>query len=382
MGKRIAAIGLILAGTSFAWFVLGSTILARTYQYAPSLRGVVVSNWGGVHAQRQPVLLSGPSTLPPERTRADAAIRLEHRQKGLLWYSTYFVDFHGEWTFRNDSADEIAAAIRFPLPSERAIYDDLSFTFNGKPVQATTDGKASIVTARLAPGATPVLRVSYRSRGLDRWSYEFGEKVAQVRDFRLHVRTSFHDPDFPEGALSPTARSGGDLTWSYRNLLTGQPIRIAMPERPQPGPLAGRISFFAPVSLLFYFFALLVVTTLRRMDLHPVNYFFLATGFFAFHLLLAYLADHIDIHAAFAISAAVSIFLNVSYLRLVTGMRFAIREAAAAQFIYLVLFSYAFFFEGFTGLAVTIGAIVTLFAAMQLTGRVQWNIMADAREVA
>jgi hypothetical protein len=28
---------------------------------------------------------------------------------------------------------------------------------------------------------------------------------------------------------------------------------------------------------------------------------------------------------------------------------------------------------GFTGLAITIGSILTLFAAMQLTGRIRWS---------
>jgi hypothetical protein len=104
-----------------------------------------------------------------------------------------------------------------------------------------------------------------------------------------------------------------------------------------------------------------------------MNYFFLACGFFAFHLLLAYLVDHLSIHTAFAICSAVSIFLVVSYLRLVVGMRFAAVEAGLAQFVYLVLFSYAFFLKGFTGLAVTIGSITTLFVVMQMTGRVRWE---------
>ena len=47
-------------------------------------------------------------------------------------------------------------------------------------------------------------------------------------------------------------------------------------------------------------------------------------------------------------------------------------EAGGAQFLYLILFSYAFFFKGLTGLAVTIGSVVTLFAVMQLTGRIRW----------
>jgi hypothetical protein len=60
-------------------------------------------------------------------------------------------------------------------------------------------------------------------------------------------------------------------------------------------------------------------------------------------------------------------------LRLVVDLRFAAVDAGLTQLVYLVLFSYAFFFEGFTGLAVTIGAILTLFVVMQMTGRVRWD---------
>ena len=147
---------------------------------------------------------------------------------------------------------------------------------------------------------------------------------------------------------------------------------MVMPERLQPGPLAGRISLFAPVSLWFFFFLMFIITVLRGIELHPMNYLFLACAFFSFHLLMAYLVDHISIHAAFVICSAVSIALVVSYLRLVVGLRFAAVEAGLAQLIYLVLFSYAFFFRGFTGLAITIGSILTLFAVMQMTGRIRW----------
>jgi inner membrane protein involved in colicin E2 resistance len=104
-----------------------------------------------------------------------------------------------------------------------------------------------------------------------------------------------------------------------------------------------------------------------------MNYFFLACAFFSFHLLMAYLVDHVSIHIAFVAASVVSIALVVSYLRLVINPRFALVDAGLAQLIYLVLFSYAFFFEGFTGLAVTIGAIVTLFVVMQMTGRIRWD---------
>jgi inner membrane protein involved in colicin E2 resistance len=201
--------------------------------------------------------------------------------------------------------------------------------------------------------------------------------VAQVRNLHLQLTTNFRDIDFPENALSPSVRSetpeGLRLSWDYRDLVSGYRIAVSLPQRLQPGPLVGEISYFAPVSLFFFFFVMLMLTTLRRIELHPINYFFLAAAFFAFHLLLAYLVDHISIHAAFLIASAVSTGLVVSYLRLAVGTQFALREAGIAQFIYLILFSYAFFFKGFTGLAIAVGAILTLFVSMQLTGRVRWT---------
>jgi inner membrane protein involved in colicin E2 resistance len=118
---------------------------------------------------------------------------------------------------------------------------------------------------------------------------------------------------------------------------------------------------------------LLILGILRRRNLHPMHYFFLSAAFFSFHLLLAYLVDHIDLHVAFAIASTTSVFLVVSYLRVVGGQRFAFRQAGLAQLVYLVLFNYAFFFEGYTGLTVTVGAVVTLFVLMRLTAAVDWS---------
>jgi len=50
----------------------------------------------------------------------------------------------------------------------------------------------------------------------------------------------------------------------------------------------------------------------------------------------------------------------------------SLRSRVLAQLVYLILFSYAFFFKGFTGLTITIGSITTLFVVMQMTGRIRW----------
>jgi inner membrane protein involved in colicin E2 resistance len=413
MAKRVAAIVAIFILSTIAWGVLGGTIMARTYSAGGALGPKVASTWGSPQSQNPPAatytvvsyrdaesLEDGKKVvrkvevkqlreLSLDASRIDVWLDLEPRQKGLLWYSTYKVAFAGKYTFAGPvEAEAQDVTVRFPFPAAQALYDDLAVTVDGKPIPVTSEAGANTVAAVIgrtvaAPGRPLVLDVRYRSQGLNSWRYDFGsagtQGVAQVRDFELKMATNFDEIDFPENTLSPTSKQkangggGWRLLWDYENLVSGYAIAMAMPERLQPGPLAGRISFFAPVSLFFFFFVMLLITTLRRIDLHPVNYFFLAAAFFAFHLLLAYLVDHIDIHVAFGISAAVSLALVVSYLRLVVGMRFAAVEAGLTQFLYLVLFSYAFFFKGFTGLTVTIGAILTLFVAMQLTGRIRWS---------
>jgi inner membrane protein involved in colicin E2 resistance len=193
----------------------------------------------------------------------------------------------------------------------------------------------------------------------------------------LTMRTNFDRIDFPAGAMSPTSRrqldGGWDLTWRFDSLLTGQQIAMDLPNRLNPGPLAARITFFAPISLLFFLTVMVILGVLGNQNLHPMNYAFLSAAFFAFHLLLSYLVDHLSIHTAFAIASATSVLLVVSCLRVVAGSQFALARAGVAQLIFLVLFSYSFFFEGYTGLTVTIGAIVTLFVLMQVTARVDWG---------
>lgn len=401
MVKRLVAIAFIFCCTTIAWMILGGTITARTDTVSGRLRDHVQSIWGAPHVQVSP---SAEYTVPVryeetvtengvkklvEKTRLDTypirpsssdisvELQSEHRRKGLLWYSTYKVAFRGDYVFINSDQDKRRLRLLLPLPAAQAVYDDLQFLVDGRPLTPVTLKDTAHVTVEAAPGQSIHLQVAYRSQGLESWKYSFGKDVNAVENFHLRMTTNFKEIDFPDNTLAPVTKreipGGWQLDWAYKNLVSGYSIAMMLPEKLQPGPLASEISFFAPVSLFFFFFLIYIITTMRNIDLHPMNYFFLGGAFFAFHLLLAYLVDHLDIHAAFAIASAVSVLLVITYLRLVVGTQFAIREAALAQIVYLVLFSYAFFFKGLTGLAITIGAILTLFVVMQMTGRILWS---------
>ena len=401
MIRHIAALIFIFICTTIAWIVLGATIMERTGNSNDRLGGHVASTWGTAQVQAPPTATlswwetvtkkteeNGKEVVRTERvertclfplnsTSANVNLALDYRQKGLLWYSTYVVDFAGDYGFGTEASSAGKLTLRLPLPAEKAIYDGLLMTVNGQKVPVSTDSSNAIAVIDFKPGDTTALHVAYRSQGLGSWRYKLVDGIAQVHNFSLVMRTNFRGIDFADDTLSPTSKkevgNGWELSWRYSDLVSGFEIGMDMPEKLQPGPLAGQISFFAPVSLFFFFFLMFIITTVRGIDLHPMNYFFLATAFFAFHLLLAYLVDYISIHAAMTIASLVSIALVVSYLRLVVGIRFAAFEAGTAQLIYLVVFSYAFFWKGFTGLAITVISVITLFVVMQASGKIRWS---------
>ncbi|MDE2889650.1 MAG: inner membrane CreD family protein [Gemmatimonadota bacterium] len=405
MVQRIIAIGLIFVCISVAWLILGQTIHLRTLEQDGKLKDAVGQLWGTAQTQQAPQVYrlervtrveSGEDGQTVTRTvdekhfhslnasRIDVDLSLEHRRKGLLWYATYEVRFAASYTLSNPTDRSLRLYFDLELPAHRAVYDDFTLSVDSLLIAEVPVRAGHLVQpVDLAPGQAVLVHVSYRSRGLDRWRYSFGEDVNQVTDFELMMRTDFDAIDFPADSVSPTSKTRtGDawtLKWRYDHLLTGVDLGMIMPARLNPGPWVRQVVLAAPISLFLFFFLLFVFTTVRRLDLHPMHCFFIGAAFFSFHLLLAYLVDHMLIHYAFVLASAVSIFLVISYMRLVVGTRLAFVEIGAGQFIYLVLFSYTFFFSGYTGLAITVLCIATLFAAMQFTGRTDWNAVFERK---
>lgn len=405
---RLFAIAAIYVIAAIGWFVLGTSVVARSGEFDGRLSREVALLWGGPHSQRAPELWyerPGTVTEKVQRTdaqgrtvtddvtrdviervpialdasRVDVDLALEHQSKGLLWYDTYGVHLRAEYRAHNPLAEAREIFAHLGFPAEHVQLDNFVFRINGEEAAPADDlSRGATARATVPAGGEAVIELAYESRGLDTWTYTFaGDGLAQIRDFTLTMTTDFERIDFPGGSMSPSTRAragdGWELGWRFDRILTGQHISMDLPNRLNPGPFAARVTYFAPVSLLFFLTVMVIIGILQERDLHPMNYAFLSAAFFAFHLLLSYLVDHISIHLAFAIASLTSIVLVTSYLRVVAGTHFAIARAGLAQLVFLVLFSYAFFLEGFTGLTVTIGAIVTLFVLMQATARVDWN---------
>lgn len=230
MLRQILALAFIFVCTSIAWVILGSTIFSRTYGSNEQLQGRVASTWGTAQQQSPPTAtytvndvknsttvengkvvvhsenVQRQVALPVEASRIHVNLHLTPRQKGLLWYSTYAVEFAGDYSFRNDTVQPQTVDFRLKFPAQKAIYDGLQMKVNEQTVALATDDQGTVGRVMVGPGESASLHVAYRSQGLDCWRYQLGDGIAQARDFMLTMQTNFRDIDFADDTLSPTSK--------------------------------------------------------------------------------------------------------------------------------------------------------------------------------
>jgi inner membrane protein involved in colicin E2 resistance len=414
---KILPIVLIFLAVSMAWSLLGETMSNRSGAQESNLSEAVGDLWGREQTQPAPELIfrwiehqevveeiydleeassvqktktvSQAHQLAREPDQSDLSVdlSLDERRKGLVWFPLYNVNFRGDYayTHRESQSGELELVHRFP--THGGTYDAFVFEVNGQDVAANLErnDEGLRYSVTVAPGETIAFSIGYASRGLAHWSYRPfpASSTGVLENFTLSMTTDFEKVDFPADAMSPTNKAqeegGWALNWEFDRLITARQIGMVMPTRIQPGELGARLALSAPISLGLFFLVIYVLTMLRNLRIHAINYAFLGAAFFSFHLLFAYSADRLNVVTAFSIAGVTSIFLVVSYLRLVVSNRFAFGPAALAQGVYLIGFALAHFWEGYTGLSLTVLGIITLYWLMQATGRMDWFEMSPAK---
>src|SRR5262249_204459 len=161
--RQIVALIFIFICTTVAWMILGSTVMYRTQNSDEQLKARVGSTWGTPKEKSPPVssysqikivptttIENGktiihnnnkvrPYFLPLQSSRINANLNLDHRQKGLLWYSTYTINFTADYKFQNDSDKPQTVKFVLPFPSRKAVYDGLTLTVDGQRLPLATN---------------------------------------------------------------------------------------------------------------------------------------------------------------------------------------------------------------------------------------------------
>ncbi len=401
--KKISAILIIFIIAFIAWMILGASTSSRTNERYYRLEQEVANLYGHHLALNPPLLYQGEIEYSARYERGQKvaenykptdwfelsssdihiAVTLDQRKKGNLWFPTFKTEIDSHYQFQLEKFDpDEPLYIRYQLQSTKTIYSNLTLMIDDVPY----DDFNALIGDRgieIVPTDDNMLNIdiSYDATGMQELMYFLtdsgDDSVSQINDFQLRIDTDFEDYDIVPETMSPTDirkyNDGYQLSWQFDNAITGKNIGIIMPNKLNAGEIVTRVVFFAPISLLFFFVVLLFSSIVLHFQLHPMHYFFLAATFFSFHLMYAYFSDHMNLYLSFTLASFISLVLTITYLRLCSKKLLAYIFAPLIQLIYLVVFSFSFFFDGMTGLLVTIFSVITLFILMQITGNIDWD---------
>lgn len=425
---ELAAIAVIFVGFTIALLIIGAVNAGRTEGQTELFTKRVQNSHGG------PLIINPPTiyyevikesktkvagfetissykereTVDPSGSGVEIDLTLERKKIGNLWFSVFLAKYQGRYRYDLESIPEdYHAEPLFLVPglnSSESIFRNIELKINDvtvQPLSRLVSNTPIELTSKLGSGGKMTVDIYYETTGTEYLLYELSnqdmnrssediektingqekQRLKRLDDFNLTLTTDFIQYDFPKrtipytGSLQTGERT--ELEWHLDKTVTGKNIGLIVPDEINPGEIASRISFFAPVSLLFFFVVLTVFGILSGSKLHPMQYFFVAATFLSFHLTFSYAADHISMYFSFGIASLVSCFLTFSYLVRVKDRKFAL-IATLLQLLYLVVFSWSFFYQtesglGITGLIVTIVSVLTLFALMQFTAQLDWK---------
>ena len=386
---HLILLGLVFVAISLLWIFLGGSVSRRSVAASRKLAAQVEGNWGPHLEHSHPqasmrVVGTGEThgTLMPESSKVRVNLDFKPRKKGLITHRTYVANFAADYEWKNPEPVEQQLEIEFIIPGRSTRVDQYELTLDGKVMdEAPVDGKVK-ATMLIPAGGTRLMTVKYSALGKDTWRYLLGQG-GKARNFSLTMDTNFADYNVPSDVESPTsstARGGGMThTWTFPNVTGVAAVGLEVPESVDVAKVASRMSFFGPLSLGLFFVVLVIAALRMGVYLHIMHFVLLAAACFAFQLLFSYSVDVMPPLFAFGVAAFASMTLVATYLRLVAGAAF-MWLAVAAQAAYIILFNATFFFDGYTGLTLTIMGIVTLGLIMTGTAKMDWNAVLGLSE--
>jgi len=376
----------LLGAVSFLWLLLGGTVTSRAVIASQKLAYEVEGNWGPALAQGHPAAKARTQStgesrgvILPESSVIDVKLDFQPQKKGLITHRTYSSAMTATYTWRNPDPVDLTMEVGFQIPGSSTRIEAFKLSLDDRVIdEAPADGKVEL-SFPLPAGTTKTMRLEYSALGKDSWLYHLAEG-GKAKNFQLTLTTNCHEYNVPIEAESPTRhRSTADgMTheWAFANITGVETVGIEMPSFVDAAKVAARMSFFGPLSLGLFFSVLVIAAMRMGIFLHVAHFGLLAAACFAFQLLFAYSVDVLPAVLAFIVAAAVTMGLVGFYLYLIAGKTFT-RIAMVAQAAYIVLFNATFFFDGYTGLTLTIVGIITLGLVMGGTAKMDWSNVMD-----
>ncbi|MEM7182154.1 MAG: inner membrane CreD family protein [Spirochaetota bacterium] len=392
----IAMFWLIFSGASVA---IGFRISDRHQSTYRKNSRAVQDIWGGQIFQSPPSLyfdkyqnqdVENPKTGKLETRRVkiaeeigfiaqdlDIQVKSNIRQKGLLKFAGYDLQFKGKYLLKNRLNRKEELHFLFKLPSTAGNISNTKVTIDGKIYEGDTNYADGINWSQtMQKEEEHSIEIEYTARGTDRFTYALADKKKEIKSLQAKLSTDFLEYNIPEKAMVPNSQSSDSkqtiITWEGKNMITGQNISLKFVIEDY-GYIASKLFFYAPLSLLLFLMAILVYAVSKEINLHPMHYLFITGGFFVFYLLGSYLISYVTVILGIILSLGISTGIMIYYSHLINKGKSLMQVIGSVALIFQWIFSLAFFFPEHTGFLITIATVFSFIALMRTTAQTEWE---------
>ena len=313
-----------------------------------------------------------------EGQKISIKIKSNIREKGLLKYPGYNLTFNGRYTLKNLNSNSERLEFSFPLPHDAGNITDIKVKFKDKEYTEDSNYSNGIQwDGVLAKNESVVFDITYTAQGTERFLLAMGTGKSEIKNLDVELITDFTDNTIPDGAMVPTSSAGDNkemkYTWVASNLVTGQNISLKFKISGNYGEIISKLFYYSPVALFLFVALLLVFSVSKGINLHPMHYLFVITGFFIFYLLGSYIVSYMHIIIGILISLAVSTGIILYYTYLINKGKELVKVSAFGVILFQWVFSTAFFVPEHTGFLITIASIIAFLFLIRSTASVDWE---------
>jgi prepilin-type N-terminal cleavage/methylation domain-containing protein len=183
----------------------------------------------------------GTPTQPPVIESSEIQVRLIPAPvlDGARVYNRFEAVFSGTFSVRNADTRADTLSVKFPFPAGITEARDVSLRLvDGAGQKTEAEATSSLEglrwTGPVAPGARVTMEVSYTLRGRDAFNYDVSG-LGRAGAVRFEVLQEDADRlAVPPDSLQPTERRPDRLVWSFRRLVTTQPLLVELPANASP----------------------------------------------------------------------------------------------------------------------------------------------------
>lgn len=189
---------------------------------------------------------------------SDIKVRLTPLSAKGAKSNAFHVVYDASYTWSNSSEKEAMGRFSLTLPSALGTFRKLSAEVNGQPFDDPDNSGTLRWEGSMRPGEKATARIQYETDASGVYSLVPGSGMRKTKVSTITISAP-EGAKFLKGSLPPTEAHGAEKLWKLSDVVSNQPITIAIPFEREKWETTAKALMLAPIAFLTFAIGLLLL---------------------------------------------------------------------------------------------------------------------------